>query len=256
MVARLIAIPIAILVLIGIVYPTPARAAGYTISDQASCSAFLSAIGASGTSSPAGVCFINSGTLGAGDSLTVGNFILRPQYTSDPAALVFTNQGSIIINNNPGNWALYGAGRVNNQGTLTINGTSVNFNTIDNTGTMIINAQLSHFGAINNNGTIQITCEGSLTGSGTVTGNPVENLCTPTSTPTRTPTPTSTPTNTPTSTPAPPTSTPTSTPVPPTNTPTRTATATPTNTPISGPTCNGQAATISVVSLNYRDAKL
>jgi hypothetical protein len=107
MVARLIAI----LVLIWLVYPTPANAAGYTISDQASCSAFLSAIGASGSSSPAGICFINSGTLGAGDSLTVGNFIFRPQYSSDPAALVFTNQGSIIINNNPGNWGLYGAGR-------------------------------------------------------------------------------------------------------------------------------------------------
>ena len=46
MVARLIAMLIAVFVLIEMVYPTLARAAGYIISDQASCSAFLSAIGA------------------------------------------------------------------------------------------------------------------------------------------------------------------------------------------------------------------
>ena len=139
--------------------------------------------------------------------------MFRPQYVSDPAAVVFTSRGNVTINGNPGDWAYHGAGRVDNQGMLTINGTSVNFNTIDNSGTLIINAELSNFGTINNTGTIQINCGGSLTGSGTVTGNPVQNLCAPTNTPT---------------------STPTNTAVPPTNTPT--------NTPISGPNCYGQAA--------------
>ena len=77
------------------------------------------------------------------------------------------------MNSYPGDWSLYGAGRMDNQGTLTINGDSINFSTIDNAGTIIINAELVNYGTINNTGTIQITCAGSLTGSGTFTGNPV-----------------------------------------------------------------------------------
>ncbi|MBK9713840.1 MAG: hypothetical protein IPO81_21455 [Kouleothrix sp.] len=48
---------------------------------------------------------------------------------------------------------------MDNQGTLTINGLSANFNTIDNAGQpWIINAEPSNYGTINNTGTIQITC--------------------------------------------------------------------------------------------------
>lgn len=226
---------VVVLVLFAVVYPTLVKAAGYSISSQANCDSFRTSIGAVGSSTST-TCLINSGTLGAADTLTVGTFILRPQYVSNPAELVFTNQGTITMNSNPGDWAYYGAGKVDNQGSLSINWVSTNFSTINNSGTMVINAAFSNYGTINNTGTIQMTCAGSLTGGGTFTGNPVENLC-PTSTPTQTATPTetSTPTNTPTETNTP-TNTPTETNTP-TNTPTLTststltATLTPTNTP-------------------------
>ena len=95
------------------VWPLPVRAAGnnYTISSPGSCTAFLTAIGATGEETGE-ICYVNSGTLPAGDTLTVGSDqMLRPQTGA------FTNRGTINITASA---TYYGAGTFNNEGTLNI----------------------------------------------------------------------------------------------------------------------------------------
>ncbi|MBK9713839.1 MAG: hypothetical protein IPO81_21450 [Kouleothrix sp.] len=68
------------------------------VSNQASFSIRLGAIGAGGGTSLLCALSIVVCSEGAGDSLTVGTPILRPQYVSDPAQVVFTNHGGVTIN--------------------------------------------------------------------------------------------------------------------------------------------------------------
>jgi hypothetical protein len=206
--------------------PTVALATDYTISDGASCTAFITAIG--GTGFPLfGDCNVTSGTLGAGDTVTVtNNWALRPQGPTDPA---FTNQGTVTINSTgSGTGGFYGAGHFVNAGTFNVNANfGVSFGPIDNSGTININAggqfynddtlnssgtiaiaaggilhngepgsggphNLNNSGTITNAGTIDNratgvisnACGGTITGSGTYTGNPPVELCaTPAPTP-------------------------------------------------------------------------
>jgi hypothetical protein len=166
----------------------PVQAAAYTISDEASCEAFFIAIEATGSSDPY-ICSIREGTLPAGSTLTVeGTYTLGPQNSSD-GATDFTNQGTVNINSSGNGFGgYYGAGIVDNSGTININAYSQNYSTINNSGTIIVNAEFYNAGTINNTGKIQVTCGGSITGRGTITGTQPEYLCA-TNTPTVTPTP-------------------------------------------------------------------
>jgi hypothetical protein len=176
--------------------PSVVLAADYTVSDDASCTAFLAAIGATGFAD-ANQCYIESGTLGAADTLTVTNdYAIRPQFTSDPDAVVFSNQGTINIDSDgpSGSGGYYGAGHFVNAGIFNVSGTVNHLNTLDNTGAINIaiggeyfnngvtnnSGTITYAGTINNNGVINNACGATITGTGTYTGPaPVQAACPP-----------------------------------------------------------------------------
>jgi hypothetical protein len=161
-------------VLLGAVtQPKAALAVDYTISDAASCLAFVAAIGGTAdlTSTELfGQCYLQSGTLNAGDTLKVAaGYTLRPQW-SQGKGKDFVNYGTVTVNG-----ALYNAGRVENYGTITINTPDVsnaqNYNLINNYGQFTVTTRFYNGGTFNNN------CGGTVTGSGAWTGTAVNQKC-------------------------------------------------------------------------------
>lgn len=199
--ARSIALLVAVGV--GVQAPEVAHAAtSYTISDNATCSSFLTGIGASGLAS-SGTCYIFSGTLPAGDTLTITAGVLRPQ--GSPG---FINNGTVAVTASA---ILYVAGGFVNNGTLTINNTgSVSYSdwtnhgvvnvpagaqmvlnsnlttdgTINVSGTMVIRGQVNNSGTFHNDGSTYVSglfqnpC-GSFVNTGTFTGNAIGDQCGP-----------------------------------------------------------------------------
>ena len=144
----------------------------YPVANDSQCTAFLSAIGATGQPTSA-QCYVYQGTLPAGDTLTLtGGWSLRPQSTGAFPGTNFINYGTIT-------GALYNAGTFENRGVITLTDTGSNRTggVIDNYGTMVVDAPLIHTGTINNQGTLMVTCNGTINSTGTITGNPLINLC-------------------------------------------------------------------------------
>jgi len=144
----------------------------YPVANDSQCTAFLSAIGATGQPTTP-QCYVFQGTLPAGDTLTLtGGWSLRPQSTGAFPGTNFINYGTIT-------GALYNAGTFENRGVITLTDTGSNRTggVIDNYGTMVVDAPLIHTGTINNQGTLMVTCNGTINSTGTITGNPLINLC-------------------------------------------------------------------------------
>ena len=101
-----------------------------------------------------------------------GGWSLRPQSTGAFPGTNFINYGTIT-------GALYNAGTFENRGVITLTDTGSNRTggVIDNYGTMVVDAPLIHTGTINNQGTLMVTCNGTINSTGTITGNPLINLC-------------------------------------------------------------------------------
>lgn len=140
-----------------------AEATNYVVNDGPSASAFLSAIGATGSVSD-NILFITNGTLSAGNQLNVGaDMILRPQTGT------FTNLGTIVINST--DRGLYVAGTLDNQGSITIQAALApsNFATILNDGSFVTNVPFFNGFLFKN------FCHGTVTG--TITENPVQTDC-------------------------------------------------------------------------------
>ena len=174
------ALVLATVLMLAALAPTPAQAATtYTVSDDASCTAFLTAIGATGDS--LGSCFFYTGTLAATDTLTIaGTYRLRPQGPLVGTNTAnFTNNGIVNINSNGGCCGgLYGAGTIDNQGSININAPdSQNYDTINNHGTITLTAAFYNHDTINNFGTIVCLAGGSVQGEGTITGNRIPSSC-------------------------------------------------------------------------------
>jgi hypothetical protein len=167
----------------------PAHAATITISDEASCEATGGRINISGTECR----FDRTYTVNAGDTLQLN---MVTEFSSN-----LTNNGTVNINT-------VGGGTITNNGTInlttrgqfrvrdTLHNTSTgvinlhsggwlylfSLTVLNNEGVIIINSggRLSNDGAVNNQHKIEVRCGGSLEGSGTYTGNPLQvSDCTP-----------------------------------------------------------------------------
>lgn len=131
-----------------------AEATNYVVNNSASATAFLSAIGATGSVSLGTTMNITGGTLPVGDALTIGaDMTLRTQTGT------FTNYGSITINSTE--TGFYGAGTLDNRGSFVIQAADapLNFATILNDGSFVTNVPFT------NQGTFKNFCNGTVTGT-------------------------------------------------------------------------------------------
>ena len=172
--------------------PTPAHAATFTISDQASCQAV------GGIWVVLGECrFTNVYTVNAGNTLQLNvltNFDdLTNNGTVNIGAFAFvgvsenaTNNGTINVNSS-GRIRFKSTIHNTSTGIINVNGGQIDLfggfaEVLNNDGVVTINSGGSLFndGTVNNNNLIEVKCGGSLSGPGTYTGNPVQNAdCTP-----------------------------------------------------------------------------
>lgn len=145
--------------------------ADYTVQDDASCTAFLADIGATGFAASS-QCYVQQGTLPAGSTLTIaGGYGLRPSGN-------FRNDGTINANGPESDFgALYNGGTLDNYGSINVNVYAQNYATINNYGTITIAADF-----YNGSASFTVKCGGTLAfvGAGRITGTaPQVEECTP-----------------------------------------------------------------------------
>ncbi|MDZ7792106.1 MAG: IPTL-CTERM sorting domain-containing protein [Xanthomonadales bacterium] len=141
-----------------------AKAADYTVSDEASCLSFASAIGTTAGWNSSEFCTVIGGTLAAADSVTFsGSVVFRPQ--SDP----FTNLGTITIDSS--GRGFYGASLLTNEGTFDIVAASdpENYSDIVNEGVFRTVPAFENYGSFTN------ACGATI--EGTILGNAVIDEC-------------------------------------------------------------------------------
>lgn len=147
-----------------------AAAADYVVTDQASCEAFLTAVGAGGSWAAGPACAV-AGTIPADAHLTAaGGVTLRlANLGSTPSSL--TNLGTITVNA-PSGGTVVVAGDLTNSGTFEILATSTPPN---NLGSLIDDGTFVTDVVFFNSGYFQLGCRGTATGP--IVGNPLVLVC-------------------------------------------------------------------------------
>lgn len=147
-----------------------APAADYVVTDQASCEAFLAAVGTTGSWAAGPACAV-AGTIPADAHLTAsGGVTLRlANLGSTPSSL--TNLGTITVNATSGGTVVI-AGDLTNSGTFEILATSTppsNLGSLFDEGTFVTDVVFF------NSGYLQLGCRGKATGP--IVGNPLVFVC-------------------------------------------------------------------------------